>query len=162
MASTVEGGGPVTTYKDQLLDAGREFEGEYPYTLDTKGRLVFPAPFRDEFRDGLCVVPGLDGCLDVWTREGYGQRKRAAARLPGGSLEARKLRRMTMSVVTLEMDGQHRVTLPQKLRDDHRLEREVTVFGNIDHVEIWDRGVFADYMAAVRDSGTSFDTDFDL
>jgi MraZ protein len=152
----------MSEYRVRLLDEVRDFEGVNDYTLDTKGRLLVPAAYREALADGLCVVPGLDPCLDVWTREGYADRKRAAARLPVGSRDARRLRHLIMSVTTLEMDGQHRVTLPARLRAQLGLDREITVVGNLDHLEIWDRGVYANYMAEARASTAGFDTDFDL
>lgn len=152
----------MTTYRERLIEEGREFEERFNYNLDTKGRFVFPPAFRDEFADGLYVAPGLDRCLDVWTKEGYGQQKLMAARLPVGSREARQMRRVVMSVRRLEMDGQHRVTLPLEVRQDMGLDREITIVGNLDHLEIWDRAVLRNYMGDATTSLSTFDSDLEL
>ena len=40
--------------------------GEYQYSLDDKGRVVIPAPFRDFVEDGLVLTRGMEGCLYVF------------------------------------------------------------------------------------------------
>ncbi|HKJ54866.1 MAG TPA: hypothetical protein VJ978_02665 [Nitriliruptoraceae bacterium] len=152
----------MTTYRERLIEEGRDFQEVVYYSLDAKGRFVFPTAFRDEFADGLFVAQGLDRCLDVWTREGYGQQKLMAARLPVGSREARQMRRVVMSVHQLDMDGQHRVTLPKKLRREMGLDREITIVGNLDHLEIWDRSVYRAYMDEATTSLSTFDSELDL
>ena len=42
------------------------YTGEYNHTIDTKGRLTFPAKFRDSLGEKFVVTKGLDGCLFVF------------------------------------------------------------------------------------------------
>lgn len=43
--------------------------GEYQYSLDDKGRVVIPAPFRDFVEDGLVLTRGMEGAStsSPWT-----------------------------------------------------------------------------------------------
>ena len=45
------------------------FMGEYQHNLDTKGRIIIPAKFRDELGDTMVVTRWLDGCLAIYTME---------------------------------------------------------------------------------------------
>ena len=42
------------------------FMGEYNHTIDTKGRLIVPAKFRESLGEEFVVTKGLDGCLFVY------------------------------------------------------------------------------------------------
>ena len=39
------------------------FMGEYHHSVDTKGRLIVPAKFRDDLEKCLLLTRGLDQCL---------------------------------------------------------------------------------------------------
>jgi len=45
--------------------------GEYEHTLDDKNRLTLPAKVRQALGGGVVVTRGMDGCLFVFTREGW-------------------------------------------------------------------------------------------
>lgn len=152
----------MTTYGERLLNEGREFEEGFEYSLDAKGRFVFPTSYRDAFETGLFLTSGLDGCLDVWTREGHSQQKLMAARLPVASRNARQIRRSIISGRWVKLDGQHRLTLPAPMRKSFDLEREITIVGNIDHLEIWARELYADYMDDANAARATFDSELPL
>ena len=42
------------------------FSGTYQNSLDSKGRVVIPAKFRDELGEGFVITKGLDSCLFVF------------------------------------------------------------------------------------------------
>lgn len=39
------------------------FMGEYQHTIDTKGRMIIPAKFRDGLGEQFVLTRGLDQCL---------------------------------------------------------------------------------------------------
>ena len=43
--------------------AGSMFFGRYDYTIDAKGRLNFPAKFRDAMGESFVVLEWVDNCL---------------------------------------------------------------------------------------------------
>ena len=45
--------------------------GEHEHTLDDKNRLTLPAKLREQLGEELVVTRGLDGCLAVYSREGF-------------------------------------------------------------------------------------------
>ena len=46
--------------------AAAMFMGEWQHTLDTKGRLIIPAKFREQLGERFIVTRGLDHCLFVY------------------------------------------------------------------------------------------------
>lgn len=130
------------------------FLGEYEHTLDDKSRLTLPAKFREEFADGGVVTRGMDGCLVVFTKEGW--ERFVGLRLEGldpFSAEARQLNRFIFSgAAEAEPDKQGRIALPGPLVQHAKLAREVVVAGVRDHVEIWDRAVWRAHLEQVEGS----------
>lgn len=48
------------------------FLGKYSHTIDSKGRLIIPAKFRDEIgAQKLVVAPWWEGDLTVFTQDGF-------------------------------------------------------------------------------------------
>ena len=47
------------------------FIGEYNHNIDSKGRVILPAKFRDILGDCFYITKGNDGCLFVYTTEGW-------------------------------------------------------------------------------------------
>jgi MraZ protein len=130
------------------------FLGEYEHTLDDKNRLTLPARFRDAFVEGGIVTRGMDGCLAVFTREGW--ERFVSVRLEGldpFSKEARQIQRFYFSAAAeAEPDRQGRVMIPAALIQHAKLAREVVVAGVRDHVEIWDRAAWRAHLEQVEGS----------
>jgi MraZ protein len=126
--------------------------GEHEHTLDDKNRLTLPARFREAFADGLVVTRGMDGCLYVFTRDGW--ENFVAERLEGldpFSREARQMSRFLFSgALETELDRQGRVMLPTPLLEHAKLDREVVVAGVRDHVEIWGRAAWREQLKEVE------------
>ena len=47
------------------------FTGEYTQKMDTKGRTIVPAKFREELGTSVVVTRGLDGCLFAYSKEAW-------------------------------------------------------------------------------------------
>jgi MraZ protein len=114
------------------------FLGEHQHSLDAKGRVILPARFRDQLEDGAVMAKALDGCLAVYPVEEF---QRVAANLQDarsrGATERQAARSYFSGAVEITPDKQGRVAIPAHLRTFAKLEREVIVAGNFDHIEIW-------------------------
>jgi MraZ protein len=128
--------------------------GEYEHTLDDKNRLTLPAKVRQALGGGVVVTRGMDGCLFVFTREGWDEF--VVARLQGlnpFSREARQMSRFMFAGATeTEVDRQGRIMLPPALIEHAVLGRDVVVAGVRDHVEIWDRAAWRKQLKEVEGS----------
>ena len=119
------------------------FLGEYQHSLDAKGRVILPAKFRDQLEGGAVMARALDGCLAVYPVDEFA---RLAAHLQDarsrGATERRAARSYFSGAVEITPDKQGRVAIPASLRTFAKLEKDVTVTGNFDHLEIWDHETF--------------------
>lgn len=122
------------------------FVGEYIHTVDNKGRVIFPAKFRDGLKDGLVVTVGTDDCLVVFKRSAWPE---IVDKIKNSNPEydSRMINRM-VSANAFEgtPDKQGRFTIPQNLRDYASLENEIVITGlSANHIEIWSMEKWAAY-----------------
>ena len=106
------------------------FYGEYKHNLDTKGRLSIPAKFRGECGDHVYIMRGHEGCLSYYEE---------LKKLSNKKKEERAYLRMVTSRMNCsEFDKLGRINIPQVLRTHAHLEKECTIVGAGEHIEIWD------------------------
>jgi MraZ protein len=120
--------------------------GEYSHTLDIKGRLIFPAKFREMLGEKFIATKGLDGCLFVYTQEEWAILENKLKQLPLAKPEARAFVRFFFAgAAELEVDKQGRVLLPNNLREHAKLDKEVIVIGVSSRIEIWGKEAWNEY-----------------
>lgn len=100
--------------------------GQYDYAIDAKGRLNFPARFRDAMGETFIVTRWLDHCLAAFPAEEF---EKVAAKIEEkGLVKGRKVSRMLYaSAVEVTPDKQGRIQLPAKLREYAGLDHDVTI-----------------------------------
>ena len=127
------------------------FRGHFEHALDAKNRLNVPARLRAAFSGGLVLAQGLEPCVMIWVPEAFeGWTKSFLADLNPLSPERRKLTRYFAGTsFDAELDSAGRVTLNQALIEHAGIDREVVIVGNLDHLEIWDRGRWAEERTAL-------------
>ena len=115
------------------------FMGEYNHTIDTKGRIIIPSKFREALGDQFVVTLGLDGCLFVYPNEEWMNFVAQLKSLPG-SKEARQMQRYFMAgAANCEVDKQGRILIPNKLREQAGLEKDIVFVGVLSKIEIWSK-----------------------
>ena len=116
------------------------FKGEYSHSIDAKGRLIVPAKFRELLGDQFVVTKGFDGCLFVFSQEGWDQFEEKLQALPMDKPEARMLGRFFISgAIDAEVDKQGRILLPSNLLQHAKIEKEAIIAGVGNRVEIWSK-----------------------
>ncbi|EPZ43899.1 division/cell wall cluster transcriptional repressor MraZ [Alicyclobacillus acidoterrestris] len=129
------------------------FMGEFEHSLDAKGRLTVPVKFRDELGAQFVVTRGLDKCLFVYPMEEWRILESKLKALPMTRGDARSFVRFFFSGASeCELDKQGRILLPQKLRDYAGLDKDCTLIGVSNRVEIWDSNVWAAYATEAETS----------
>jgi MraZ protein len=123
-----------------------ELLGTHSYQLDPKGRVSLPARFRDAFADGAWLTIGQDGCLFAFPRVEWERRSEEVGASPLSDADGRAFARMFFgSTEEARLDGQGRLTIPQRLRETVGIGKDVVVLGVRERMEIWDRQAYARY-----------------
>ena len=115
------------------------FTGEHERLLDEKGRLVLPPTFRRHLVNAAFLTKSLeDPCLLVYSEEEIGKAaERLIEQVKNNQVSPHAQRRWAASISEVRADGQGRIAVPPKLRDQIQLEREVVLIGVINRAEIW-------------------------
>lgn len=131
------------------------FIGEYVHTIDAKKRLALPSRFRGELGGRVVVTRGLDACLFVYPMKTWEVLAEKLGNLPVGEAGTRSfIRLMLAGAVDTDIDSQGRVLLPEYLKEYAGLDKEVTVAGLFDRLEIWDTAKWSAYKTdAEKNSG---------
>jgi len=135
-----------------------ELLGTHSYQLDPKGRVSLPARFREAFADGCWLTVGQDSCLYVFPRAEWERRSDEVASSPLSDADGRAFARLFFGASDeARVDGQGRITIPQRLREAVGISKEVVVLGVRDRMEIWDRETHERYersFAGAYQAGT--------
>ncbi|KRK58830.1 cell division protein MraZ [Fructilactobacillus fructivorans] len=122
------------------------FMGEYRHHIDTKGRLIIPAKFRDLLGDKFVITRGLDGCLFGYTEEEWQKVQEKINKLPFNKKDARMFARFFFSAATeCDIDKQGRVNIPTSLRKYAGLTKNCVLAGVSTRFEIWDASKWDQY-----------------
>ncbi|MDQ5902237.1 MAG: transcriptional regulator MraZ [Patescibacteria group bacterium] len=122
------------------------FIGEYSHSVDPKKRLALPSKFRGELGNRVVVTRGLDRCLFVYPMKVWEEIASKLGNLPVGESGTRSFIRLMLSgAVDTELDSQGRVLLPEYLKNDAGLKKEVTIVGIYNRLEIWDEDAWKKY-----------------
>jgi len=123
------------------------FIGRYYHTVESKGRLAIPQSFRQELDLGGVITWGLDGCLFLFPVSYWQKLSEKLASLPMTNPQARNLvRLLVQSAQELKLDNQGRTLLPEHLRDQVQLKKQVVIAGALTRVEIWDRDIYHQHL----------------
>ncbi|MBE6631604.1 MAG: division/cell wall cluster transcriptional repressor MraZ [Ruminococcaceae bacterium] len=110
--------------------------GEYNHSIDPKSRLFMPAKLREVLGTDMVIVKNVDKCVSVYPKAAWGVFEEKLAQLP--EIQARDIKRFLYSSANdVQPDSQGRILIPQKLREYASLDKNVTIIGAGDHVEIW-------------------------
>jgi MraZ protein len=125
--------------------------GTFFRALDEKQRLGLPKPLREIIqRTGQTVfylAPGTDGSLAFYTESAFTRLADQLDQSSPNSQETRAFSRLFFAQAQrVEVDGHGRLRIPVELVRLARLSKEVVLIGVRDHVEIWNRSEWEDYL----------------
>ncbi len=134
------------------------FCGSFTCTIDDKGRLSIPARIRPgdaetskkkgiPAGEQLVLTEGLDGCLMLYTEEGWNAYKRLISRKASIKRNIRYFNRRLYQFTSLvRIDRSGRITIPDKLQKLAALGKEVLVIGVDQTIEIWNPDRYDKYL----------------
>lgn len=117
------------------------FRGSSFHNLDSKGRLIIPARFRDVLKQsnvGGLMISKMDGALFCYAFEEWRKIEDRILSLAVKSENMRRFRRIFIGGAhECLFDKQSRILIPPSLRQYAGLNKEVVLVGVLDHFEIW-------------------------
>ncbi len=126
------------------------FIGRYYHQIETKGRLAIPRKFRENLHSGGVITWGLDGCLFLFPTSYWQKLSNKLAKLPLTNPSARQLTRLLVQSATdLNLDKQGRTLLPEHLRTQAQLTKQVVVAGALTRIEIWDKDHYHKHLEKI-------------
>ena len=141
MWEKVVGSGTSAGYPGvRLLNGDVElmFLGQFQHSLDEKGRLMIPAPFRQTLEGGAFITQGFDRCLMVMTEAYFQEVYQRINAMNLADPTARMLRRLILSnAYGIELDKVGRILMPQSLRQFINFDGEAIVAGQGEYFEVW-------------------------
>jgi len=125
--------------------------GTYARNLDTKQRLAVPKRLRDQFGGeeitNLFVAPGTETSLVLYAPSAFERLARRMAKRASNRSDVRNYLRLFYSrAENVELDGQGRIRIPERLVTFAGLDHDVVLLGVHDHAEIWDRGLWNEFL----------------
>jgi len=127
--------------------------GEYQHVVDGKSRVLISNKLRsqidsEEHGSNFYLVLGANGILCLYPEKYFEQVVLASA--PGATApdETVAFERMSFALASkVELDGQGRLLLNERLRKRASLKDHITLVGVRDHIELWNDESWEQYLA---------------
>lgn len=125
--------------------------GEFEHTIDSKGRMNFPAKLRETLGDHFFISKTIgEKCLTVHTEQSWNSIRESLKGKP--SKVALPIERFLFGgACEAEPDKQGRIAISAPLRTYAQLTGEVVVVGMDDRAEIWDKALWQEYNSRISD-----------
>ena len=127
--------------------------GTYSRTLDEKQRLAVPKRLRMQFAESgkesarLYVAPESEHSLGLYSPAAFEKLAARLAEKTTNRAEVRNyLRLFYARAERVDLDGQGRIRIPDRLVEYARLDHAVTLVGVHDHAEIWDSKLWQEFL----------------
>lgn len=128
------------------------FLGTHTPRLDDKGRLFLPAKFRDRLASGIVVTRGHEKSLVIYPTDGFESLASRVLAMPSTNRRARAYARLLLSGASDQIpDKQGRISIPAHLREYAGLDRDVTITGAGNHLEVWDSAAWSAFIDTYED-----------
>jgi len=141
------------------------FIGRYLHNIDEKGRLTFPASYRDLLGEQPFLLNGFDQNLLVMDANRFQLLYDRINAMNMGDVHTRQLRRLIFSNATqIEFDKTGRFIIPQPLREIARLDNAAIIVGIGKDIEIWNPDLYKEMEEAGEGptSAATLVSNFDL
>lgn len=130
------------------------FSGNFKFSVDSKGRVNIPAPFRNQLSDmsdnTFHVAYGPNECLFVYPRERFveiaSNMEESYGSLAAPEDQRRYLLQMMHDAHPSRCDQQGRIIVPKKHLEYAKIEKDVLIVGVVTKLEFWNPAIFDEFM----------------
>lgn len=119
------------------------FIGEFAHSIDEKGRVAVPFRFRRGLGKGAVITKSIERSLTIYPKQEWLKVAQKLANLPMFDPKAKSLSRFIFSsAVEVEFDSQGRALIPHQLRKYAELNKNTTIIGVFNKIEVWDEKIW--------------------
>ena len=119
------------------------FYGKFNHSLDSKGRLIVPAKFRQKAEEKFFITAGIESCLYGFTEAEWKSFEEKLRALPFTRESARRMvRRFFSMTAETACDKLGRIHLSSSLIEYADISADVYIIGAGARFEIWNRATF--------------------
>ena len=127
------------------------FSGMSNHSVDTKGRIVLPAKFREALGESFYVARGFgNACIQAMSADQFGIISDKIRELPADKALALQYS-FSASAVEVSPNASGRIMLPQTLRRFAGIEGEALVIGMDKRIELWNPQQFEQFIGSQKD-----------
>jgi MraZ protein len=118
------------------------FKGQYEHSMDSKGRISFPAKLRKslspEAQERFTILRGLEPCLYIYPQDEWQKVESQLSGINSFSKEGRTVKRNFLRFAEdLILDKQNRISLPSSLTEWAGIESKAVFIGSGERIEVW-------------------------
>ena len=125
------------------------FTGEYSYTVDPKSRVNIPAKFRQvlspENDNSFAITKGMDQCIWVYPLVEWNKVLDKLREQSSSQVNRAFTREYSRYASTVSYDKQGRILLSSELMDYAKIDRQVTIIGLINKIEVWNPSLLKNF-----------------
>lgn len=127
------------------------FLGTSNHSVDSKGRIVLPAKFREELGESFFITRGFGNpCVQVMSAEQFERLSQRIMELPADKAMILQYT-FTATAAEVSPNASGRIMIPQPLRDFAGIESDALVLGLNNRIEIWNKSRYDEFIASHSD-----------
>lgn len=116
------------------------FLGTYKVRFSGAGRIVLPRKLRGELKNAqeIILTRGFDGGIWGFDKEEWERQANLQLETPITEKKGRDIRRLLFSAAqAVELDKQGRFVIPEGLKAQGSIKKDMYLIGTGDHFEVW-------------------------
>ncbi len=118
------------------------FKGTYEHSIDSKGRVSFPAKVRKylnpAYQENFTILRGVQPCLYLYPEDRWLAVEEKLSRISNLKVTgANVIRNFLRNAEDISLDNQNRLALPSSLTEWAGIGQKVTIIGVGDRLELW-------------------------
>ena len=124
-----------------------DFSGEFPVTLDTKSRILFPAALKKQVpakaKNTFMMLRATDKCLVMYAVHDWevlSSTVRKLSHFNQDNIDA--LRFLFDGATRVSIDNSNRIMIPKTLLQYAGIKKDIMVKAFLNRIEIWDEKLF--------------------
>ncbi len=116
-----------------------ELSGNYPATLDEKGRIHIPSDIKGMLGDNKILrLADWGTCLVAYPEESFKRMSASLHELWKDKKNRKRISRIIADFFQCTIKN-GKLLIPQQLRNELKLNKKIQVVGNIDRIQIWNQ-----------------------